>query len=290
MNIDQRIESVLHDALSERSIGGTPPRLAEATRYAVFPGGARVRPRLCLAVAHACANDSPGIADATAAAIELLHCASLVHDDMPCFDGSSLRRGKPSVHVAYGQSLALLTGDALIVRAFHLLASASNERPERLGAVIRVLGGGVGMPLGIVAGQAWECEPEAPLQAYQRAKTGALFRAATMGGAAAAGVDPEPWRRLGELIGEAYQVADDLLDANGDPEQMGKPAGRDAALGRPNTVNENGQRESARFLRRLVRDAEDSIPPCPGEGALRGLIADEAEHFVQLALSCRAAA
>jgi geranylgeranyl diphosphate synthase type II len=290
MNTEERIESALQRTLSDERIGGTPPRLAEAIRYAVFPGGARVRPRLCLAIAEACSNDAPRLAEATASAVELLHCASLVHDDLPCFDGSPLRRGKPSVHVAYGRPLALLTGDALIVHAFQSLAAGAADRPERLAAILQSVGSGVGLPGGIVAGQAWECESKVPLEAYQRAKTGGLFRAATMGGAAAAGVDPEPWRRLGELIGEAYQVADDLLDANGDPEVMGKPAGRDAALGRPNAVGEKGQGKSTQWLRRLVADAMQSIPACPGEGPLRRLIGAEAEHFVRLALNCRAAA
>ena len=290
MKTEERLEAALQRTLAEDALGATPPRLAESVRYAVFPGGARVRPRLCLAIAKACSNDDPQLAVATAVAVELLHCASLVHDDMPCFDGSPLRRGKPSVHVAHGQALALLTGDALIVHAFHSLAVAASAKPARLAAIIRVIGSGVGMPGGIVAGQAWECEPQVPLQAYQRAKTGGLFRAATMGGAAAAGADPEPWRQLGELIGEAYQVADDLLDTNGDPEVMGKPAGRDAALGKPNAVGERGQRETMGLLRRLVAAAEQSIPPCPGEGPLRELIAAEAEHFVHLALNCRAAA
>jgi geranylgeranyl diphosphate synthase type II len=290
MGIEERIETALQSALSEEMMGGSPPRLAEAVRHAVFPGGARVRPRLCLAIAKACSNDDPRLAEATATAVELLHCASLVHDDMPCFDGSPLRRGKPSVHAAFGQPLALLTGDALIVQAFQTLALAASASPGRLATVIRVIGSGVGMPGGIVAGQAWECEPKVPLRVYQRAKTGGLFRAATMGGAAAAGADPEQWRRLGDLIGEAYQVADDLLDANGDPEVMGKPAGCDAALGRPNAVGENGQRESALSLRRLVEEALEAIPSCPGEHPLRQLIAAESEHFVRLALSCRAAA
>ena len=97
-------------------------------RYAVFPGGARIRPRLCLAVAQACGEDQPAVTDAAAAAIELLHCASLVHDDLPCFDDAPLRRGKPSVHRAFGERLAVLAGDALIVLAFETLARAAVRR------------------------------------------------------------------------------------------------------------------------------------------------------------------
>ena len=102
-----------------------PPLLAAAMRHAVFPGGARIRPQLCLAVARACGDAHPALADAAAAAIELLHCASLVHDDLPCFDDAATRRGQPSVHAAYGERLAVLAGDALIVLAFQTLAAAA---------------------------------------------------------------------------------------------------------------------------------------------------------------------
>ena len=118
----QRIEQALSAALTGTELPGGPPRLAAAVRHAVIPGGARVRPRLCVAVALACGDDDPALTDATAAALELLHCASLVHDDLPCFDDSPLRRGVPSVHSAFGERLAVLAGDALIVLAFQLLA------------------------------------------------------------------------------------------------------------------------------------------------------------------------
>src|SRR5262245_7582368 len=98
-----RLERALSDALLLADGPDAPPRLAAAMRYAVFPGGARVRPKLCLAVAAACGDDAPALADSAAVAIELLHCASLVHDDLPCFDNASTRRGKPSVHQAYGE-------------------------------------------------------------------------------------------------------------------------------------------------------------------------------------------
>lgn len=291
MMIDpQRIEGTLDGLLSREALQDTPGRLACALRYAVFPGGARVRPRLLLAVAAANGDDQPALTDAAAAAIELLHCASLVHDDLPCFDGANLRRGKPSLHVAFGESLALLTGDALIVLAFQALGMAGALAPERLPALLGIVGGGVGLPSGIVAGQAWECEDDIPLARYQQAKTGALFAAATMAGAAAAGADALPWQRLGQCIGEAYQVADDILDANGDARTVGKPVGQDRQHNRPSAVREMGQVGSAEKLRALVEEALNSIPACPGEAELRVLIARESEQFVKLALRCRAAA
>lgn len=290
MSQNDRLEQALDALVSRAALRGSPPRLAEAVRYAVFPGGARVRPRLTLAVAGACGEDQPAITDAAAAAIELLHCASLVHDDLPIFDDASERRGKPAVHVAFGDPLALLAGDALIVRAFQAVAEAATVHPERATRLVALVGAGVGMPSGIVAGQAWECEPTTVLSDYQRAKTGALFAAATMAGALAAGAEPEPWRPLGELIGEAYQVADDILDASADAEVIGKPVGRDQALGRPSAVREMGRRGSASRLRKLVARALSSIPACPGEAALRELMAAEADQFVQLALRKQAAA
>jgi len=187
-------------------------------------------------VGGACADDDPLPADSAAAAIELLHCASLVHDDLPCFDYAPTRRQKDTVHVAYGTPIAVLTGDALIVLAFETLARGAWRHPRRLVRLVSLLGRAAGSPMGIAAGQAWESEAHVDLSAYQQAKTGALFAAATVAGAAAAGAEPEPWRRLGEALGEAYQVADDLRDVACRQEEIGKPAGRDATLGRPNAA------------------------------------------------------
>src|SRR5271168_4620792 len=118
MDAVARIERALNTAIERAEGPGAPPRLAAAMRHAVFPRGARIRPRLCLAVAAACGDDHPAVSDAAAAAIELLHCASLVHDDLPCFDDAATRRGRKTVHVAFGEELAVLAGDALIVAAF----------------------------------------------------------------------------------------------------------------------------------------------------------------------------
>src|SRR5579875_14557 len=115
MDAMTRIEQALTDALAGSRGADGPPKLAAAMQYAVFPRGARLRARLCLAVAQACGDDAPMLSDAAAVSIELLHCASLVHDDLPCFDDADTRRGKPAVHRAFGEPLAVLTGDALIV-------------------------------------------------------------------------------------------------------------------------------------------------------------------------------
>lgn len=277
----RRIEEALTGALS-RAEAGAPPRIAAALWHAVFPGGGRLRPRLTLAVATACGEDQPEVTDGAAVSIELMHCASLVHDDLPCFDDADMRRGRPSVHRQFGQPLAVLAGDALIVLAFETLARATAHQPHRLGSLIGILSRSVGLPGGIVAGQAWECEPVVDLSEYHRAKTGTLFAAATAAGAASVGVEPEPWRLLGERLGEAYQVADDIRDVAGDPSELGKPTGRDAALGRKSAVAELGLAGALARFERLVGEAAASIPPCRGSAQLQAMIVVESRRFVPL--------
>ena len=280
-----RIEQALATAISSGESPDCPPKLAGAIRHAVFPGGARIRPQLCLAVAQACGDDDPALSEAAASAIELLHCASLVHDDLPCFDDSPLRRGRASVHYAYGESLAVLAGDALIVLAFQTLAANASRSPQRLAPLLATIAAGVGMPAGIVAGQAWECEPRVSLADYQRAKTGALFAAATMAGAQAAGVDAAPWRALGEWLGEAYQAADDIRDVVGDPRVMGKPIGRDAALLRPSSASAMGLDGAIGHFDKLVGCAIAAVPECKGAEQLRALVRLEAERLVPTTMS-----
>jgi geranylgeranyl diphosphate synthase type II len=289
MDVAARIEASLADAVLLAEATGAPPRLAAAMRHSVFPKGARIRPRLTLAVAGACGDDRPGLASAAAAAIELLHCASLVHDDMPCFDDAETRRGKPSVHRAFGVPLAVLAGDALIVLAFQTLARSAPLAPERLGLVLAAVGDGVGVPFGIVAGQAWECEPKVDVSEYQRQKTGALFAAASVAGAAASGhAEPEAWRLLGDRLGEAYQVADDLRDAVEDEASLGKPVGRDAALGRPSAVASFGLDGAVARLRALSEAAVAAIPDCPGQSMLRALMLQEAQRLLPRKLAAAA--
>jgi len=280
MDVATRIEMTLTQAVGSAGQAGCPPRLGAAMRAAVFPKGARVRPRLCHAVASACGDDEPGATDAAGAAIELLHCASLVHDDLPCFDDAALRRGRPSVHAAFGEPLAVLAGDALIVLAFQTMAHADCS-PRRLTRLIATVGAAVGVPHGIVAGQAWECEAEIDLSHYHRSKTGALFAAATICGAAAAGVEnPEAWRSIGEKIGEAYQVADDIRDAASDEEEAGKPVGKDVALGRPSAVIRYGLTGAISYLHDLVADGIRAMPSCANAHELKMLMEQEAKRLV----------
>jgi geranylgeranyl diphosphate synthase type II len=269
---DLRVEAALRDFVERAAAGDCPPRLAAALRHAVFPGGARLRPRLALATADACGGSS----DATpfAAALELAHCASLVHDDMPCFDDAATRRGRPSVHRAYGEAAALLVGDALIVLAFEAVASTRSVIE-----LTNILAGALGAARGIIGGQGWELEPEVSVHRYHRAKTAALFEAATAGGATAAGHDEETWRVVGRKLGEAYQLADDLADVHGDAVLLGKPTGVDAALDKPNAVRSLGAERTRHLMRTALEHALDLVPTCPGRDRFRSWIAEQTSSF-----------
>ena len=225
----------------------TPPPLQRAMHHAVFSGGARLRPRLCMAVASAYDVAGHPLVFASAAAIELLHSASLVHDDLPCFDAADTRRGQPSVHCAFGVPTALLAGDSLIVAAFAVVARAARRYPRRAGRVMREVARAGRL---LVAGQAQETQacPTNDLTAYHRQKTGALFEAATICGAVAAGASHRGWRGVGKHVGLAYQLADDMADAATDHHQ-------------PNVVRIGGLSDPSARLRRLLDTARAAVPP-----------------------------
>jgi geranylgeranyl diphosphate synthase type II len=292
MQLSVRIEAAVTDAIQLASGGfarpdQVPQRLAAALDHATMAGGARIRPTILLSVAMACGDDRPQLSDAAAAALEMIHCASLVHDDLPAFDNADTRRGRPSVHRAHGEPLAILAGDSLIVLAFELLARAAGDQPLRALRLVQSLAQRTGMPGGICAGQGWESEPTVNLSAYHRAKTGALFIAATQMGAVAAGQEPEPWEELGARIGEAFQVADDLKDALLTEVETGKPAGQDAAHGRPNAVHLMGVQGAVRHLKDILGGAIASIPSCPGEAQLAGLVRAYAEKMTPVDLGAQ---
>jgi geranylgeranyl diphosphate synthase type II len=194
-------------------------------------------------------------------------------------------RGKPSVHAAFGEAIAVLAGDALIVLAFQTLAHGCMADQTRLAPLTLIIAQAVGMPSGIVAGQAWESEAQIDVARYQRAKTGALFAGAAMAGATAAGQPADPWRGLGEALGDAYQVADDLCDAAGSLAESGKLPGRDAAKARPSMVRERGIEGALDYLDQLADAAAASIPPCPGRAGLQALMIQEAKRLVPKSLA-----
>jgi geranylgeranyl diphosphate synthase type II len=218
-------------------------------------------------VALATGDTDPRATDRAAAALELLHCASLVHDDLPCFDDADLRRGRPSVHRTFGEASAVLVGDALIVQAFAEVAAG-----PRGGALATLLAEAAGSVRGLIAGQAWESEPAVGVDVYHRAKTASLFEAAAAMGATSSGADPGPWRDFGDALGLAYQAADDIADVDGTASRTGKSAGRDEALDRPSLVRTRGVDAARTLALAKLRAAIDAIPACGGEVLVRAWV------------------
>ena len=221
---------------------GVPAPLAEAMRYCILLGGKRLRPAIVWMSAEAVASGGVGGVDAaaaerTAAAVELVHGYSLVHDDLPAMDDDTLRRGRPTAHVRFGQAMAILAGDALLTRAFGLLAEAPAELAGPLAAE---LAGGAG-PAGMIAGQVADmglCPMPAGLDGVRyihARKTAALIRAAARMGGLCGRADERAMAALSDWsasLGLAFQMVDDLLDVTADAEQLGKTPGKDAGAGK----------------------------------------------------------
>lgn len=218
-----------------------PPSLHAAMRHLLFPGGKRLRPALAFAAAEA-VGASPERALPIAVAVELVHTYSLVHDDLPCMDDDDERRGRPTVHVLYGEAIAVLAGDALLAGAFeHLAEAATGADAARVGAALRDLAHAAGSRQ-LVGGQADDLcfdratTDAAAIETVHRRKTAALFAAATVGGARLAGADRaalERLRRFAESLGVAFQIADDWLDRDGDEAcSLVRAIGPDAARAR----------------------------------------------------------
>ena len=236
----------VEQALSDWVPASTPAGLGEAMRYAVLDGGKRLRPLLVLAAAEAVQGHADAALRAACAA-ELIHAYSLVHDDMPCMDNDVLRRGKPTVHVQFGEAQALLAGDALQAFAFELLTPEGDAVPPAMQAdLCRLLACAAGAH-GMAGGQAIDlasvgkplAEPE--LRAMHRLKTGALLQGSVRMGAACASDVPTAARKAldnyGAAIGLAFQVVDDILDVTADSAALGKTAGKDAAADKPTYVS-----------------------------------------------------
>jgi len=288
MTAVKRVEQSLSKAMTSLIGANTPPKLAACIEYTLFPGGARVRPRLVFAVADACGSVSDSLAGRAASAVEMLHCASLIQDDLQCFDAADTRRGRASVHAAFGSGLAILASDALIVGSFDVMTSGDND-PARCVELVSCLARHSGSAGGITAGQAWEAEPAIDVSTYHAAKTGSLFEAAVELGAICAGANRREWRMTGRRLGAAYQVADDLSDVLGSTEQCGKPVGVDASLGRPNIVSDLGVDEAARRLRQMIDELIETLPDCVAPATLRETIRQEARRFLPKELDRSAA-
>ena len=232
-----RCESALEQAIAER--GTLAPRLSDAMRYAVLGGGKRLRPLLVYATGTAFGAEETAL-DLPATALELIHAYSLVHDDLPAMDNDALRRGRPTLHIAFDEATAILAGDGLLTLAFDLLTHADAPAPTRL-QMIGELARAAGMA-GLVGGQAIDLASIgqrlslSELKRMHGAKTGALIRAAVALGAFAAGCDDATRLHLDEYataLGLAFQIRDDLLDIEGDAAQIGKTPGKDVANDKP---------------------------------------------------------
>ena len=267
----------VEQALSRWVVADAPAGLGESMRYAVLDGGKRLRPLLVLAAREAVADGHADGASAAAldeaalragCAVELIHAYSLVHDDMPCMDNDVLRRGKPTVHVQFGQAQALLAGDALQALAFELLT------PEGVGidaavqaSLCRILARAAGYE-GMAGGQAIDLASvghqltEAQLRQMHRLKTGALLEASVMMGAACGHTSTETrdaLRRYGQAIGLAFQVVDDILDVTADAATLGKTAGKDAANDKPTYVSLMGLQAARDHAHALLQEALSAL-------------------------------
>lgn len=260
----QRIEDVLADELP--SLDGAIARLAEAMRYATLGGGKRVRPLLAYAAGEFASAD-PAIVDRAAAAVELIHAYSLIHDDLPCMDDDELRRGKPTCHVAYGEATALLAGDALQSLAFAVLGRAALRDAGMACAILAEASGAAGMAGGqaIDLGAVGRALTLPELEAMHRLKTGALIQAAVRLGAACGRVlhqdEMLALDRFSAAAGLAFQVVDDVLDVEGSNASLGKTAGKDAARNKPTYVALLGLDAAKRYAESLRTEAHAAIAP-----------------------------
>jgi farnesyl diphosphate synthase len=254
-------------ALSDWVPADAPAGLGEAMRYAVLDGGKRLRPLLVLAAAEVVGGHAEAALRA-ACAVELIHAYSLVHDDMPCMDDDVLRRGKPTVHVQFGQAQALLAGDALQALAFELLAPGGTDIPASTQAALcRLLAVSAGHA-GMAGGQAIDLASvgrsltEDELRRMHRLKTGALLQASVMMGAACgepAAAAREALARYGQAIGLAFQVVDDILDVTADSASLGKTAGKDAAQDKPTYVSLLGLEQARAHADELLGEASAAL-------------------------------
>ncbi|MBO9512804.1 MAG: polyprenyl synthetase family protein [Variovorax sp.] len=259
-----------------------PVQLGDAMRYAVLDGGKRLRPLLVLAASEAVDGDADAALRA-ACAVELIHAYSLVHDDLPCMDNDVLRRGKPTVHVKFGEADALLAGDALQALAFELLTpDGTGISPVVQASLCRLLARAAGSQ-GMAGGQAIDLASvglalsEAELRNMHRLKTGALLQGSVeMGAACGRGVAPvtlAALRDYGAAVGLAFQVVDDILDVTADSATLGKTAGKDAASDKPTYVSLLGLDGARAEARRLLAQALDALErsELADTGALRAL-------------------
>jgi farnesyl diphosphate synthase len=279
-SVQARMESVLARVLPGAHL--VPARLHEAMRYATLEGGKRVRPLLAFAAGEV-SGAAPERLEIAAAAVECVHAYSLVHDDLPCMDDDSLRRGKPTVHVEYDEATALLVGDALQSLAFQLLADHRLADDARVQLeMVKTLAQAAGSR-GMAGGQQIDLEatgkpltlPELELMHIH--KTGALIRAAVRLGAACGALSQEDARKLdryAKAIGLAFQVVDDVLDCDASTATLGKTAGKDSRRGKPTYVSALGLSRAREFAEELRTEAHAALEGMGAPARRLGELAD----------------
>ncbi len=265
--VEARLAALLDD-VARAGETTRPARLMAAMRHGALDGGKRLRPFLTMAAAEACGSRHAALS--AGCAIELVHCYSLVHDDLPAMDDDALRRGRPTVHIAYDEATAILAGDALLTLAFELMASeATHPDPGTRTQLVVLLAQAAGLG-GMVGGQLLDLAAEgrfadgkplpldaAAIRQLQAMKTGALLKGAVVAGGLVAGADAAQLAALGTYgahLGAAFQIADDILDIEASPEEMGKATAKDAALGKGTLVSLMGV-EAARAERDRLAEA-----------------------------------
>ncbi|MEW6255220.1 MAG: polyprenyl synthetase family protein [Pseudomonadota bacterium] len=284
----------MEQALSDKPLSGErlrPARLMAAMRHGALDGGKRLRPFLVMEAA-ALFDIPPQAAITAACALECVHCYSLIHDDLPSMDNDMVRRGRPTVHAAYGEATAILAGDALLTLAFDLLAGEdAHGDPARRIELVQILARASGMG-GMVGGQMLDLAAEgrfadgvplplslADIRDLQAMKTGALLAVAVEMGAVLGAAAPPLRAALaayGRAIGAAFQIADDILDLEGSEEMVGKAVGKDAEAGKATLVAALGRDAAGELLDELVREAEAALNPF----AEKGRTLAEAARFV----------
>ena len=258
VEVNQWLESLLP---SETTL---PQSLHRAMRYSLLGGGKRLRPVLVLMAGEALGADTDDLMPA-ACAMEMIHTYSLIHDDLPAMDNDDLRRGRPTCHKAFGEAVAILAGDALLTRAFEVLAAQAPAGDlDRQMRVIKEVTVAAGTVNALIGGQVADIESEgkqvsdSTLEYIHRSKTGAMIRASVTVGGIVAGASPEQIETLssyGEKIGLAFQVADDILDVTSTSEQLGKTPGKDTAAGKATYPALHGIAQSKHRARQLVDEA-----------------------------------
>ncbi|HTM62446.1 MAG TPA: farnesyl diphosphate synthase [Burkholderiales bacterium] len=279
--VQARMENALSRLLPPAHVA--PARLHEAMRYAVLGGGKRVRPLLSFAAGEV-TSAAPERLEVAAAAVEMIHAYSLVHDDLPCMDDDVLRRGKPTVHVEYDEATALLVGDALQTLAFQLLAEQRlADEPRAQLEMVKLLGVAAGSR-GMAGGQQIDLESTgktlavAELEFMHIHKTGALIRAAVLIGAACGKPLEEAQRaaldRYAKAVGLAFQVVDDVLDSEASTATLGKTAGKDSKQGKSTYVSALGAPKAKALAEELRADAHAAVQKLGSRGARLAALAD----------------